>query len=981
MPRLNFVNAKQGPPRGPNFSNIDWETINYKPNNILKQINKTYGKTDYAFSKDYIKQTHEELCNRRDFKLSPQQKFVSDFIRPENPSKGLLVYHGLGSGKTVTSIIAGEAMKPEHTGGGGLKGRSKTRVIIVVPVALLNTYKKEILGPGPEQVLINGIPQSYKIKKQVINLKKTLEKEINKYMTQLNKLEKGSKKYNDLTKLVKDKQKLLTREKKKEEEKINRSYEIISHQKFLNLLVKKTREDGTYDLGEMYERKGSNPNPMKMKRTLIIIDEVQRLISETGSSYKKLFYSLKYHSNPNLKLILLTGTPIYDKPFEAALTMNLLRPRIPFPNTKQKFEEMFVKFEKSGNLLPKPVGPKNEELFKYLCSGYVSYYSGGNPKSFPFKTMVNMQHRMRSSQQGKYKSILESELRKALKDKQNFSDEALDLFDDKAGENDDTREPMNVFILSQMYANIALPGVDDKVARYLEFKFNREAMDPFKTGMVPRELNKKAIVQEGLVELKQKVKESYSSGGLMEGLKTVSSYSEKYSYIAKLIIGTPGISFFFSNFLDYGVKAMANILEGLGFEEYKPGKPIRNQRAMKFVIWSSESAGGKEGEQFAQDVQAKFNSDENIEGEIIKVVLGTRSIMEGVSFRNVRQVHISDPWWNESRIEQIAARAVRTCSHSSLNEKDRNVIIYKHMSTYKNGNKGEQDIVDLLRDLNAGGELLRSFETGTIEEYMYARASSKMGLTQSFQNLLKESAIDCGINKYGNLERLVEMYEPVGDGKSYYLTYFDKRTDKRYVRDDVGLEKIRTDDVVRGVRGYTQNMAGENKFKFLELKISSKGKLKVDYGKVLKGLQNGLVLKEEVRCNDSKDKLSSMKGNVEVKNKLRNLYRNEKLTRNISNMINGRIFKNKLYNFVNSKYTKPKVLDATGKPVYKGSISELRKKVKRIIMKKAYLTPHERMVHDLIFKYGAYGTDDEDILLTMSDDFLRNKIKTEKEKI
>ena len=124
-----------------------------------------------------------------------------------------------------------------------------------------------------------------------------------------------------------------------------------------------------------------------------------------------------------------------------------------------------------------------------------------------------------------------------------------------------------------------------------------------------------------------------------------------------------------------------------------------------------------------------------------------------------------------------------------------------------------------------------------------------------------------------------------------------------------------------------------------------------------------------------------MKGNVEGKHKLRNLYRNEKLTRNISNMINGRIFKNKLYNFVNSKYTKPKVLDATGKPVYKGSISELRKKVKRIIMKKAYLTPHERMVHDLIFKYGAYGTDDEGILLTMSDDFLQNKIKTEKEKI
>ena len=30
--------------------------------------------------------------------------------------------------------------------------------------------------------------------------------------------------------------------------------------------------------------------------------------------------------------------------------------------------------------------------------------------------------------------------------------------------------------------------------------------------------------------------------------------------------------------------------------------------------------------------------------------------MEGVSFKNVKQVHITDPWWNEARIEQILAR-------------------------------------------------------------------------------------------------------------------------------------------------------------------------------------------------------------------------------------------------------------------------------------------------------------------------------------
>ena len=48
---------------------------------------------------------------------------------------------------------------------------------------------------------------------------------------------------------------------------------------------------------------------------------------------------------------------------------------------------------------------------------------------------------------------------------------------------------------------------------------------------------------------------------------------------------------------------------------------------------------------------------DNKDGSLIKIILGTRSIMEGVSFKNVKQVHITDPWWNEARIEQILARA------------------------------------------------------------------------------------------------------------------------------------------------------------------------------------------------------------------------------------------------------------------------------------------------------------------------------------
>ena len=75
---------------------------------------------------------------------------------------------------------------------------------------------------------------------------------------------------------------------------------------------------------------------------LLIIDEIQNLISETGSWYKNLIRGIKYYCHPTTKILLLTATPIYDKIFELGLTLNLLNPRIRFPENRVKFDELFV---------------------------------------------------------------------------------------------------------------------------------------------------------------------------------------------------------------------------------------------------------------------------------------------------------------------------------------------------------------------------------------------------------------------------------------------------------------------------------------------------------------------------------------------------------------------------------------------------------------------------------------------------------------
>lgn len=62
------------------------------------------------------------------------QKLVRDYLSRDTPYRGLLVYHGLGSGKTCTSIAAAEALY-----WGGMK-----TIYILTPATLSNNYRREL---------------------------------------------------------------------------------------------------------------------------------------------------------------------------------------------------------------------------------------------------------------------------------------------------------------------------------------------------------------------------------------------------------------------------------------------------------------------------------------------------------------------------------------------------------------------------------------------------------------------------------------------------------------------------------------------------------------------------------------------------------------------------------------------------------------------------------------------------------------------
>ena len=58
----------------------------------------------------------------------------------------------------------------------------------------------------------------------------------------------------------------------------------------------------------------------------------------------------------------------------------------------------------------------------------------------------------------------------------------------------------------------------------------------------------------------------------------------------------------------------------------------------------------------------------------------TASGAEGISLKNVRYVHIMEPYWHPVRKDQVIGRARRICSHKDLPFNERNVKIFMHGS-------------------------------------------------------------------------------------------------------------------------------------------------------------------------------------------------------------------------------------------------------------------------------------------------------------
>jgi hypothetical protein len=233
------------------------------------------------------------------------QKIVRDYLNLVSPYRGLLVYHGLGSGKTCTSITIAEGMKQERP------------ILVMTPASLQANYRSELLKCGDPifrknqywtKVDLTGATDEEILGyAELLHVKDTYLRK-KKHAWFANKKQTTSN-YNTLTDL--DRQSL--------DEQIThlveQKYQFINYNGLQKGTYAKLTENNTVNI---------------FSNKVVIIDEAHNLVSRIVNKLnrkKSIAYMLyeQLMRAENCKIVLLTGTPIINYPNEIGILFNILR--------------------------------------------------------------------------------------------------------------------------------------------------------------------------------------------------------------------------------------------------------------------------------------------------------------------------------------------------------------------------------------------------------------------------------------------------------------------------------------------------------------------------------------------------------------------------------------------------------------------------------------------------------------------------------
>jgi hypothetical protein len=158
---------------------------------------------------------------------------------------------------------------------------------------------------------------------------------------------------------------------------------------------------------------------------------------------------------------------------------------------------------------------------------------------------------------------------------------------------------------------------------------------------------------------------------------------------------------------------------------------------------------------------AKLGYTDNKQGQLCRVFCITSAGAEGLSLRNVRGVHIMEPYWNDVRLRQVKGRAVRINSHIDLPEEDRDVSVYTYLSVFPDEaimSTNDAYRIDNSILMKDGITIQKALEYSipvkpgmtryvlSTDEMIYAVAQRKKRLVDELELIMKAAAVDCELN-------------------------------------------------------------------------------------------------------------------------------------------------------------------------------------------------------------------------------------------
>ena len=657
--------------------------------------------------------------SQEEFELTPVQRFISRFLSPQSPYVSALLYHGVGVGKTCAAITTAEEY---------LRSYPSESVFIIAPRNIQPGFRRTIYDDESLTIGVDSAPNDLKGCTGNLYLKRNgLEFEREKSI--INRRINHS---------------------------INSRYTILGYIQFYRYIqaildtVPKSLPD---------ERRAQEEIKALRKEfsgRLVIIDEAHNLRDTPGETDsdnldvaggdselteakagKRLTPSLirVIKAAQGMKLMLLTGTPMYNSYREIIFLLNLLL----LNDKRAPLSEKDI-FTSTGNFRvadPEKGFEGGAKRLGNMASAYVSFMRGENPLSFPVRLDPTNVTRMTTwpteSPQG----------------------EAIFNEGEKQAKNILLRlpfipvqyEPAELKIIQSIADNaversgLGVRSIDEMVqsGNWLFPKADANAS--------PESRIRDVGFDSCFEESKGTTLSQFTSRTPPVWLsKTdIKSVSPKTHFILNRAPKAKGVLFIYSRFIKAGAIPLAIALEANGYSPWGRDKPLftngivdgkGRQCALcelrekehtgkahafvpaKYVLLTGQLAYSPNN---AAAIQAS-RSIKNTDGSEVKIVVGSQVASEGIDLRFIREIYVFDSWFHLNKMEQVLGRGVRTCSHALLPETKRNCTIYLLVNSYGN-------------------------EIETADMYMYRNAMNKAIQVGHVTRVLKQYAVDCNLNR------------------------------------------------------------------------------------------------------------------------------------------------------------------------------------------------------------------------------------------